>query len=308
MDAFDDIRSALSDMPRSGRPTKIPRKLLAKAEAWCSNNAFTTTELCNYMEYISGVRLSLSQTRRYAVQWGYSRKKTSPIHVNRTPMEDVESWQESITRIVAQYTKLGYAIATQDESNFKDTVLSVKYWARVGLRIFMQWSGGHQRFSMFCTIISDGRYFFNHTKTTDTTSYLEHIEEVYKKVGKMILFLDRAPWHTSATAKEFFESHDIIIVWYPVGHPYLNPVEEVWSVLKRAVAHSVRYADTDTHLASVYRFIENHKFDYCFSKYWQQAPPDGIMRPFVQSGGPLDPAIEKLRVNSAKKRCRCKKR
>ena len=79
-------------------------------------------------------------------------------------------------------------------------------------------------------------------------------------------------------------------------------------MLKRAVAHSVRYADTDTHLASVYRFIENHKFDYCFSKYWQRTPPDGIMRPFVQSCGPLDPAIEKLRVNSAKKRCRCKKR
>ena len=78
MDAFDDIRSALSDMPRSGRPTKIPRKLLAKAETWCSNNAFTTTELCNYMEEISGVRLSLSQTRRYAVQWGVFAQKDIP--------------------------------------------------------------------------------------------------------------------------------------------------------------------------------------------------------------------------------------
>ena len=78
MDAFEDIRSALSDMPRSGRPTKIPRKLLAKAEAWCSNNAFTTTELCNYVEYISGVRLSLSQTRRYAVQWGVFAQKDIP--------------------------------------------------------------------------------------------------------------------------------------------------------------------------------------------------------------------------------------
>ena len=101
-DVFDDIQSALADMPRSGRPTKIPRKLLAKAEAWCLNRAFTTMELCNYMEEISGVRLSPSQTRRYTKKWGYSRKKTSPIHVNRTTIEDVESWQESITRIVAE--------------------------------------------------------------------------------------------------------------------------------------------------------------------------------------------------------------
>ena len=117
-DVFDDIRNALADMPRSGRPTKIPRELLAKAEAWCLDRAFTPTELCNYMEEISGVRLSLSQTRRYAVQWRYSRKKTSPMHVNKAAIQDVESWQESITRMVAQYTKLGYAIATQDESNY----------------------------------------------------------------------------------------------------------------------------------------------------------------------------------------------
>ena len=307
-DVFGDIRSALADMPRSGRPTKTPQRLLAKAEAWCRDRAFTTMELCDYMEDISGVRLSLSQTRRYAKKWGYSRKKTSPMHVNRTAIEGVESWQENITCIVAQYAKLGYAIATQDESNFKDAVLSVKYWAKVGLRIFMTWSGGHQRFSMFCTMAMDGRYFFNHTTKTDTTSFLEHIEKVYEKVGKMVLFLDRAPWHTSAAAKEFFESHDIIIVWYPVGHPYLNPVEEVWSVLKRAVVHSVRYADTAAHLTAVYGFIGNHEFDYCFFKFWKQKPSEGVMRPFVRSDGQLDHAIEKLRVNSAKKRCRCKKR
>lgn len=214
-DTFEDMRNTLVDMPRSRRPTKIPRKLLAETEEWCLNRAFTTKELCDYMEKISGVRLSLSQTRRYAKKWRCSRKKTSPIHVNKATIKDVEDWKESTAQTVAHYAKQGYAIATQDESNFKDAVLSAKYWARVGLRIFMQWSGGHQRFSMFCTLTRDGRHFFNHTKTTDTTSFLAHIEEVYKKVGKMVLFLDRAPWHTSVAAREFFEKHDIIVVWYP---------------------------------------------------------------------------------------------
>ncbi len=102
---------------------------------------------------------------------------------------------------------------------------------------------------------ADGRYFFNYTKTTDTTSFLEHIESVYERVGKMILFLDRAPWHTSKDAIEFFKKRDIIIVWYPVGHPYLNPVEEVWSILKRAIDHSIYYADLNSHLEAVYGFI-----------------------------------------------------
>ncbi len=136
--------------------------------------------------------------------------------------------------------------------------------------IYVIRSGGHQKFSVFCTMISDGRYFFSHPKTADTTSFLTHIEEAYKMVGKMVLFLDREPQHTSAATKGFFESHDIIVQWYPVGHSYRNPVEKVWSVLKHAFLHSVRYANTATHLTSVYRFIWNYKCDYCFFKYWKQ--------------------------------------
>ncbi len=171
----------------------------------------------------------------------------------------------------------------------------------------MLWSGGHQRFSMLCTMTADGRYFFNYTKTTDTTSFLQHIESVYEQVGKMVLFLDRAPWHTSKDAIELFKKRDIIIVWYPVGHPYLNPVEEVWSILKRAIDYSIRYADLNSHLEAVYGFINEHNFDYNFAKYWKRKPPEGMMRPFVKSNKKLDPAIARLRVSSSKKRCKCKK-
>ena len=129
-------------------------------------------------------------------------------------------------------------------------------------------TGGRHRFSMPCTLISDGRYFFNHTAIVDTTGFLNHIGIVYKKVGKMVLFADRAPWHTSDDdAIKFFKERDIVLVWYPVGHPYLNPVEEIWSVLKRSIDHSIRYADRTTHLNAVFEFIRGHKFDYDFWAY-----------------------------------------
>ena len=144
-------------------------------------------------------------------------------------------------------------------------------------------------------------------KTVNTTSFLNHIEHVYKNTGKMLLFLDRAPWHTSKEAREFFKTRDTIVVWYPTGHPYLNPVEEVWNSLKRAVIHSIRYADIDTHCKAVYEFLDKYPFDYNFSKHWRRKPSRGFMRPYVQSDDPPDPRMKQLWVDGIKKHCRCKK-
>ena len=105
---------------------------------------------------------------------------------------------------------------------------------------------------------SDGRSFFHYSKRADTVSFLEHIDKVYKEVGKMVLFLDKASHHTSKDATAFFEERDIILVWYPTGHPYLNPVEEVWSVLNGIIEHSVRYSDINSHLNAMFNFINTH--------------------------------------------------
>ena len=57
------------------------------------------------------------------------------------------------------------------------------------------------------------------------------MDRVYREVGKMVLILDKAPWHTSKEVERFFAERYIIVLWCTIGHPYLNPAEEVWSVL-----------------------------------------------------------------------------
>ena len=57
------------------------------------------------------------------------------------------------------------------------------------------------------------------------------MDKAYREVGKMVMILDKAPWHISKETERLFAERDIIVLWYPIGHPYLNPVEEVWSVL-----------------------------------------------------------------------------
>ena len=114
----------------------------------------------------------------------------------------------------------------------------------------------------------------------------------------MVLILDKAPWHISKEAERFFAERGIIVLRHPIGHPYLNPVEEVWGVLERAMNYSIRYANKDAHLAAVYEFIMVHRFDYNFKKFWKREPPKGIMRPITKMDGQQNPDIVSHHVSS----------
>ena len=99
-----------------------------------------------------------------------------------------------------------------DESHFYDSAMSSRYWSGVGMRIFMPWSDGHMWFSMMCSMTADGRVFFDHYKTANAEAFLEHIDRVYKKASKTMLAPDRASYHTSKEATEYFRDRDIILV------------------------------------------------------------------------------------------------
>ena len=134
----------------------------------------------------------------------------------------------------------------------------------------MLWSGGHHRFSMICSMTQDGRQFFNHCQTLNTPSFLEHMDRVYREVGKMVLILDKASWHTSKDAVKFFAERDIIVLWYPIGHPYLNPVEEVWSVLKRAMNHSILMQTRMRIWQQCMNLSGYTSSNYNFKKFWKE--------------------------------------
>ena len=251
------IKKALSDKPRSGAPTKIAKKHLDEAKRWCETQPFSVPELSAKLKELSGIQLSTRQVQRYAKKWGNSTKKSQPIELKRATMAAVYSWRRRLLAKVAKYQKLGYAIVTMDESHFKDSTRTAKYWAKTGMRIFLEWSGDHHRFSMLGSMTLDGRAFFNHATSADSISFLEHIKKVHQEVGKMVLVLDKASYHMSDDVMKYFKEHDIVLIWYPTGHPYLNPVEEVWNLIKSQMDHSIRYADLQTHLGAFYKFVNN---------------------------------------------------
>ena len=55
----------------------------------------------------------------------------------------------------------------------------------------------------------------------------------------VLLFLDRAPWHTAKLVSDFFTSHPRLQpVHFPPACPDLNPQEQVWSQARAAISHN----------------------------------------------------------------------
>ena len=301
------IREAFADRPRSGAPTKIDKKVLEEVRKWCEGRAFETQHVSDKLFEMSNVRLSDSQVRRYMKKWGHSKKKTEPVEIKRALMGTVRVWRHRLFAKIERLEKLGYTTVTMDEMHVRDSERSRKFWSKIGVRVYSLWSGNHKRFSLLASMTSDGNVFMDYATTANTDTFLAHIDRVYQKVGKMVLVLDRASYHKSQDAMKFFKERDIKLVWYPAGHPYLNPVEEMWHIIRMSVSDSIRYADAKSHLNAVFNFVKLHKFDYDFTAFWSRRPNKGILLPFIRIEGELDPSITMHEIVVPKKKKKKKK-
>ena len=104
-------------------------------------------------------------------------------------------------------------------------------WTAEAIRPIMTVTGSHQKTCVFGALCTDRRQFFRQYSTFDQDTFLQYLNELQRKFGKLILFLDRAVQHYRSikVRKHLEHNKDVIRVEYlPKGSPGFSAVEECW--------------------------------------------------------------------------------
>jgi len=119
----------------------------------------------------------------------------------------------------------------QDESIFQYEVTLKRVWAKKGSRPRRLVTGSKDRVCAYGALADDGTQVYRTFASCNSVFFLKYIKTLLKKYRRMILFIDKAPWHLKTKAvQKFFYDHrrHIIVIEFPAGFPEANPVEETW--------------------------------------------------------------------------------
>lgn len=154
----------------------------------------------------------------------------------------------------------GFTVVVEDESVFTYENRIKKRWFKKGSRPRIIQIGTKRKRYLFGALAENGRQLFRQSPACNQEYFLKYIKELKRKFPKMILYLDRAPWHkTSKKVNQYLKKHQetIMVKWFPPKWPELNPVEECWKQGKNANKLGLKYhptfAEFTTSITDYYR-------------------------------------------------------
>ena len=103
-DGFD----RLTDMPRSGRPTKAGKADMKKIRKdACRKPVWTGKEMQERIQQKTGIKYNIMHVRYLLRGWGYSQKVPVGRHAKRAPDEEIREFQEGMPELIKKRTAKG---------------------------------------------------------------------------------------------------------------------------------------------------------------------------------------------------------
>ena len=151
----------LRDLPRSGRPPKIPHGIMAQIIRQTVQPKCTPRELQKTIREETGIRLYITNVRKAMRQHGTTPKVPQKIHINRASKEAVRSWKYRFDRRVSRLEQDGFTIVDEDEVfSIHDVMSGRKYRFPRGEQIVVPYTRSHSRIVVYGAIAKNGRQFF----------------------------------------------------------------------------------------------------------------------------------------------------
>ena len=138
------------DLPRSGRPRRIPRETIEQIIDKTIRPKCTPAELQKRIHEETGTKLHITHIRKIMRMYDLSPKESQRVHINRAGKKVVQNWQYRFKKQVPRLEKDGFIPAMGDEAFFiHDTVSGRKYWSLRGKRIAVPYTGSHKKVAVY---------------------------------------------------------------------------------------------------------------------------------------------------------------
>lgn len=99
-------------------------------------------------------------------------------------------------------------------------------------------TGSHEKVHAYGFLSESRKKMFTLRNDLNAEEFLKVLSKFLHKFRKVILILDKAPWHKkSKKVQRYLKNHrrELKIIWFPTGCPEMNPVEEYWRQSKEEV-------------------------------------------------------------------------
>ncbi|WP_438828273.1 IS630 family transposase [Streptomyces mirabilis] len=212
--------------------------------------------------------MTLSAIAQMLHRHGFSHQVPARRAVERDE-EAVTGWVKDLAPGGNAVAALGAWLCFEDEAGFSMTPPTVRTWARRGHTPVIRVRGRSQRrFSIAALACykqgERSRLIYRPKRHVDHkrggrrsfawTDYRDLLIAAHQQLGApIVLVWDNLNVHKDRRLREFINAHDWIICYFlPAYAPDLNPVEGVWSLLRRSSQANTAFTDPD-HLMSALR-------------------------------------------------------
>jgi transposase len=236
-----------SDQPR-GRPPKLNDDDLEKLKEMLSKRSnWLTQEIRELIREKFGADLSLSQVGRIVRKLNMHFSKPYP-HDYRRPSDAEEQLMSKLEEAYKGLKDKGLSredieIGFIDESSPQTTANTVRFWHFGHGDIVKNTSKYKSNTIGFYAIYGVSAIdFLSDSKKESIIAFLPQIREANRNYKAVIVVHDNFKSHLAKETQEKAQQLDITLVPLPPYSPDLNPIEQIWKTIKRAVSENFIYS------------------------------------------------------------------
>ena len=253
----------LDDLPRSGRPCKLPpeqqaelRELIAKQ----NQRVWVARHVLEWLSTTLNVFYSVRYLPEFLRNLGLSFHKAVHTLIRRDNEKRKKWMQETLLALYADKIQQGWRIFYQDEVGFQTEGTLAYTWGLQGQRTDVENYGRHGRVNLIGAF-ELGTGVFHGVLTQFRVNamrfrrFLCHLQREMP-TDKIMLICDNASFHKARWLTAWVETHTacLRLEFLPAYSPDFNPIERLWRWIKSEHLHNRCWkslADLKTYLQDI---------------------------------------------------------